>query len=42
MFKKLFLTIFTTFFLVEFASANFDLKARTAFLQDYYSGEFLY
>ena len=42
MFKKLFLTIFTTFFLVEFANANFDLKARTAILQDYYSGEILY
>ena len=42
MYKKLFLIIFTTFFLVEFASANFDLKARTAILQDYYSGEILY
>ena len=42
MFKKLFLIIFTTVFLVEFASANFDLKARTAILQDYYSGEILY
>ena len=42
MFKKLFLIIFTTFCLVEFASANFDLKARTAILQDYYSGEILY
>ena len=42
MFKKLFLIIFTTFFLVEFANANFDLKARTAILQDYYSGEILY
>ena len=42
MFKKLFLLIFTTFFLVEFANANFDLKARTAILQDYYSGEILY
>ena len=42
MFKKLFLIIFTTFFLAEFASANFDLKARTAILQDYYSGEILY
>ena len=42
MFKKLYLIIFTTFFLVEFASANFDLKARTAILQDYYSGEILY
>ena len=42
MFKKLFLIIFTTFFLVEFANANFDLKVRTAILQDYYSGEILY
>ena len=42
MFKKLFLIIFTTFFLVEFANANFDLKARSAILQDYYSGEILY
>ena len=42
MFRKSFLIIFTTFFLVEFASANFDLKARTAILQDYYSGEILY
>ena len=42
MFKKLFLIIFTTFFLAEFACANFDLKARTAILQDYYSGEILY
>ena len=42
MFKKLFLIIFTTFFWVKFASANFDLKARTAILQDYYSGEILY
>ena len=42
MFKKLFLIIFATFFLVEFANANFDIKARTAILQDYYSGEILY
>ena len=42
MFKKLFLIIFTSFFLVEFANANFDLKARSAILQDYYSGEILY
>ena len=42
MFKKLFLIIFTNFFLVEFANANFDLKARTGILQDYYSGEILY
>jgi D-alanyl-D-alanine carboxypeptidase (penicillin-binding protein 5/6) len=42
MFKKLFLLIFATFFLVEFANANLDIKARTAILQDYYSGEILY
>ena len=42
MFKRLFLIILTNFFLVEFANANFDLKARTAILQDYYSGEILY
>ena len=42
MFKRLFLIILTNFFLSEFALANFDLKARTAILQDYYSGEILY
>ena len=42
MYKKLFLIIFTTFFFFFFANANFDLKARTAFFQDYYSGEILY
>ena len=42
MLKKLFLILFVTIFLVEFANANFDLKARTAILQDYYSGEILY
>jgi D-alanyl-D-alanine carboxypeptidase (penicillin-binding protein 5/6) len=42
MFKKLFLMIFATFFLVGLANANFDIKARTAILQDYYSGEILY
>ena len=42
MFKKLFIVILTTFFWIEFANANFDIKARTAILQDYYSGEILY
>jgi len=42
MFKKLFVIIFVTFFRIEFAYANFDIKARTAILQDYYSGEILY
>ena len=42
MFKKLFLLILTSFFLVKLASANLDVKARTAILQDYHSGEILY
>ncbi len=42
MFKRLFLIILTNLFLGKFAYANFDLKARTAILQDYYSGEILY
>lgn len=42
MFKRLFLIILTSFFLGKFANANFDIKARTAILQDYYSGEILY
>ena len=42
MFKKLFLLILTSFFFVQLASANLDVKARTAILQDYHSGEILY
>ena len=42
MFKKLFLLILTSFFFVKLASANLDVKARTAILQDYHSGEILY
>ena len=42
MFKKLFLLILTSFFFVKLASANLDIKARTAILQDYHSGEILY
>ncbi len=42
MFKKLFLLIFISIFSVEFAFANLDVRARTAILQDYYSGEILY
>ena len=42
MFKKLFLIILTSFFFVKLASANLDVKARTAILQDYHSGEILY
>ncbi|MDB3987099.1 D-alanyl-D-alanine carboxypeptidase [Candidatus Pelagibacter sp.] len=42
MFKKLFLLILTSFFFVKLANANLDVKARTAILQDYHSGEILY
>ncbi|MDC3201875.1 D-alanyl-D-alanine carboxypeptidase [Candidatus Pelagibacter sp.] len=42
MFKKLFLLILTSFFFVKLASANLDVKARTAILQEYHSGEILY
>ena len=42
MFKKLFLLILISFFFVKLASANLDVKARTAILQDYHSGEILY
>ncbi|MDC3396972.1 D-alanyl-D-alanine carboxypeptidase [Candidatus Pelagibacter sp.] len=42
MFKKLFLLLLTSFFFVKLASANLDVKARTAILQDYHSGEILY
>ena len=40
MFKKLY--IIFVFFFSTFANANFDINARTAILQDYYSGEILY
>ena len=42
MFKKLFLIIFISFFNFELAIASLDVKARSAILQDYYSGEILY
>ena len=42
MFKKLFLLVFISIINFEFAFANLDVKARTAILQDYYSGEILY
>ena len=42
MFMILFLLILTSFFFVKLASANLDVKARTAILQDYHSGEILY
>ena len=42
MFKKLFLVLFVSFIYVGSVLANLDVKARTAILQDYYSGEILY
>tara|TARA_B110000003_G_scaffold275653_1_gene318905 strand:- start:21 stop:1172 length:1152 start_codon:yes stop_codon:yes gene_type:complete len=42
MHKKLLIYIILSFCFVKFANANIDIKARTAILQDYYSGEILY
>ena len=42
MFKKIFVFVILTFWIVENVQADFDVKARTAILQDYYSGEILY
>ena len=42
MFKILLTVIFFSFSLINTSNANFDVKARTAILQDYHSGEILY
>ena len=42
MFKKLFIYIVLSCFVFNFANANLNIKARTAILQDFYSGEILY
>ena len=42
MFKKVFVFIIFSLFLAEFAKANLNVKARTAILQDFYSGEIIY
>ena len=42
MFRILLIVIFFSFSLVSVSKANFDVKARTAILQDYHSGEILY
>jgi len=42
MFKKYLITFFISFFIYNFANANIDIKARTAILQDFLSGEILY
>ena len=40
MFKKLFILV--NFLLLNLANANLNVKARTAILQDFHSGEILY
>jgi len=42
MFRKLFICIALSLMFIKFANANIDIDARTAILQDYYSGEILY
>ena len=42
MFKKLIIYIIFSTCIVQNAYSNFDLKARTAILLDYHSGEILY
>ena len=42
MFKKFFLFFVVSLCLATHSKANFDVKARTAIIQDYYSGEILY
>jgi serine-type D-Ala-D-Ala carboxypeptidase (penicillin-binding protein 5/6) len=42
MFKKLLFILFTNFFCCHLVFANIEIKARTAILQDYLSGEILY
>ena len=42
MLKKLLLIKFIYFLLIQFAHSNIDIKARTAILQDFLSGEILY
>ncbi len=42
MFRKFFIYILLSFSLTNIANANFDVKARTAILLDYHSGEILF
>ena len=42
MFKKYFTIIFTSFFFYNLGYTNINIKARTAILQDFLSGEILY
>ena len=42
MFKKVFILVILNLFCFKFAYANLEIKARTAILQDFLSGEILY
>ena len=42
MFKKIFINKFYIFFFQIFLYSNIEIKARTAILQDFLSGEILY
>ena len=42
MFKKIFIINLTILFLSSYLNANIQIKARTAILQDFLSGEILY
>ena len=42
MFRKIFINILISLFITNIANANFNVKARTAILLDYHSGEILY
>ena len=42
MFRLILAVTLISFSIVNFSKANFDIEARTAILQDYYSGEILY
>ena len=42
MFRKVLIYTIFILFISKFAQANFDIKARTAILQDYHSGEILF
>ncbi len=42
MFKKILIYLVFNFIILNFASANFDIKAKTAILLDYHSGEILF
>ena len=42
MFKKILIYLVFNFVILNFASANFDIKAKTAILLDYHSGEILF